>query len=98
MKRLLILLSFCLIGCCEQSSTSRSEIVEGKFTKVIVPVDVQRVKALSKSTWWTFYEVTYKDHVFMVAQNDKTFVHAPYCPCHQKETSNNLFNPYGQNF
>lgn len=98
MKKLLILLSICLIGCCEQSSTSKSEIVEGKFTKVIIPVDVQRIDALSESTWWTFYEVTYKDHVFMVAQNDKTFVHAPHCPCHQKETSNNLFNPYGQNF
>jgi hypothetical protein len=97
MKRLLILLSFCLIGCCEQSS-SQIEQVGGNFTEVTVPVDVQRVYVQSKATLWIVYEVTYKGHIFMVGKNESGFIHAPYCPCQQKESSNNLFNPYGTSF
>lgn len=97
MKKLLILLSFCLIGCCEQLS-SQTEQVGGDFTEVTVSADVQKVYVQSKATLWILYEVTYKGHIFMVGKNDTGFIHAPHCPCHQKETSNNLFNPYGQNF
>lgn len=90
MKKLLILLSICLIGCCAQPT--------GVSTELKIPGNVEKVEINTSYGIWRFYEITYKEHIFMVGRSETGFIHAPYCPCHQKEASNNLYNPYGQNF